>query len=77
MTTAKIKQEGNNQIIILPEEYHLEGDEVYLKKIGNAIILTSQENLWDSWWESLDLFDDDFLEQREQPKLQNRDNCFE
>ncbi len=77
MDTAKLKTEGNSQIVVLPEEYHLQGSEAYIKKVGNTIILISQENPWQALWNSLDLFDSDFMTTREQPQLDKREELFE
>lgn len=77
METAKLKTEENQQIVILPKNYYLEGSEVYLKKIGNAIILITKENPYQCLWDSLDLFSEDFMENREQLPLQKREDLFE
>jgi len=77
METAKLKIEKNQQIVILPDNYFLEGNEVYLKKMGNAIILISKENPYQCLWDSLDLFSEYFMENREQLPLQEREDLFE
>jgi len=74
METAKLTTDGDRQIVILPEQFHLSGNEVYIKKMGNAIVLISKENPWQTLFDSLEQFDDDFMESREQPKLQNRES---
>lgn len=76
MEIAKLKTEKNQQIVILPENYCLEGNEVYLKKIGNAIVLISQQNPYQCLWDSLDLFSEDFMENREQLILEEREDLF-
>jgi antitoxin VapB len=77
MNTAKIITENNHQIVILPEEYHMPDNEVYIKKIGNVIILISKDQPWQSLFNSLDLFSEDFLEDRKQPTLQTRKDFLE
>ena len=69
MHTAKLRMQGNEQLAILPDGFQLVGDEVYIKKVGNAIILIPKNNPWQTLWNSLDLFSDDFMETREQPPL--------
>ena len=69
MKTAKILTLGNSQVIRLPEEYHLEGDEVYIKKTGEMIILIPTSTPWDPLIGSLGMFSADFMEEREQPTL--------
>ena len=76
MKTAKLKTEKRHQVIVLAEEYQVEGDEFYVKKVGNAIVLISVDNPYQSLWDSLELFSDDFLEQREQPALEQREEIF-
>ncbi len=73
MKTAKLITDKENQTVILPKEFQLEGNEVYIKKIGNAIVLISKENPWQVLFDSLELFSDDFMESREQPQLDIRE----
>ena len=42
---------------ILPTDFKMTGTEVYVKKIGNAIILISKDNPWQTLIDSLDQFD--------------------
>ena len=77
MNKAKLKMEGNHQVIILPEDCHLEGDEVYIKQVGNALVLISKSNPYQSLWESLELFSEDFMNERVQPTLETREDLFE
>lgn len=76
MTKIKIQTEGSKQIIILPENYHIKGEEVYLKKIGDSIILLPIENPYQSLLSSLELFSDDFMDNRQQLPIEERDNLF-
>jgi antitoxin VapB len=46
MNLAKIVQNGNTQSLILPDEFHLEGDEVYIKKVGTALVVIPNDNPW-------------------------------
>jgi len=45
MTTAKVFMSGHSQAIRLPKEFHVEGDEVYIKKTKGRIVITMKENL--------------------------------
>jgi len=76
MVTAKLFQNGQSQAVRLPKEFRFEGNEVYIKKIGNAVILLPLENPWQSWIESLSLFSTDFMEARDQPEQQIREPLF-
>ncbi|MEH1941715.1 MAG: type II toxin-antitoxin system VapB family antitoxin [Nostoc sp.] len=74
MNTAKIITDGTHQIVILPEDFQLAGTEVYIKKIGNAIVLIAKDNPWESLIDSLDNFSDDFMSTRDQPLLDTRES---
>ena len=73
MNTAKISTDGNHQIVILPEDFKMMGTEVYIKKVGNAIVLIAKDNPWQSLFESLEQFSDDFMTTRDQPPLDDRE----
>ncbi|MEQ8959067.1 MAG: type II toxin-antitoxin system VapB family antitoxin [Coleofasciculus sp. C2-GNP5-27] len=73
MKTAKLLINDDNQTVILPKEFQFQDDEVYIKKIGNVLILIPKDNPWQTLRESLNLFSDDFMENREQPNLEIRE----
>jgi antitoxin VapB len=73
MEIAKLSTINDRQAVILPENFHFDETEVYIKKIGSIIVLISKENPWQALWESLSLFSEDFLENREQPALEIRE----
>ncbi|MEH2212170.1 antitoxin [Nostoc sp.] len=74
MNTAKLSTDGTHQVVILPEDFKLTGTEVYIKKIGNAIVLIAKDNPWQSLIESLDNFSDDFMITRDQPLIDTRES---
>jgi antitoxin VapB len=76
MDKARLETDGSNQIVILPEQFHLSGSEVYVKKMGNAIVLIAKDDPWRSLIDSLDKFSTDFMETREQPNLKTRKKLF-
>lgn len=67
MKTAQLIQIGQSQVVSLPEEFRFSGDRVFVKKLGNAIILIPYNNPWQSLFDSLGQFSDDFMEDRDQP----------
>jgi len=77
METAKLFQNGQSQAVRLPKEFRFQGDKVYIKKIGNAVVLLPFDNPWQTWLDSLDLFTADFMETRNQPEQQIRETLFE
>lgn len=74
MHTAKITTNGTHQIIILPPELHITSPEVYIKQIGNTMILIDPQNPWQTLFDSLDQFSEDFMTTREQPPLDTRES---
>jgi len=58
----------------LPDEFRLPGNEVYIRKLGNAIILISCRAPWQSLTDSLNAFSDDFVEDRAQPNQPARED---
>jgi len=77
MDTAKIFQNGKSQAIRLPKEYRFQGSTVYVKRIGNAVVLIPEQDSWQTLIESLDKFSDDFMNERQQPPTQDRAELFE
>lgn len=73
MQTAKLFQNGQSQAVRLPKEFRFQGDEVAIRRVGNAVILQSPANAWDTLFASLDEFSPDFMEDREQPPVQTRE----
>jgi len=77
MVTAKLFQNGQSQAVRLPKEFRFEGDRVVIKRIGSAVVLLPYREGWQALFDSLDLFTDDFLDQREQPIVPERESLFE
>jgi antitoxin VapB len=77
MDTAKIFQNGKSQAIRLPKEYRFHGTKVYVKRLGNAVVLIPEHDSWQTLVESLSLFSDDFMADRQQPIIQTRADLFE
>ena len=76
METAKIFMNGRSQAIRLPKAYRFEGDEVYIKKVGDVVMLIPYHAPWQVMVDSLGLFSKDFMSSREQPDLQEREELF-
>jgi len=73
MKTAKIFQNGQSQAVRLPKEFRFKDDHVYIKKSGNIVMLIPAQDSWESLFESLDKFSDDFMTERKQLKVQKRE----
>lgn len=74
MDKAKLFKNGKSQAVRLPRKYQLEGNEVYVKKLGRTVILIPKNDPWETMVRSLDNFSDDFMAERVQPKLEDRDS---
>lgn len=73
MKTAKIFLNGQSQAVRLPKEFRFKDDHVYVKKSGNIVMLIPAQDSWESLFESLGKFSDDFMTERKQPKVQKRE----
>ena len=74
METAKLFKNGQSQAVRLPKEYRFDGEEVYIKKVGNTVMLIPIKNSWAPLIDSLDEFSDDFMNDRQQPETQSRED---
>ncbi len=77
METAKLFVNGRSQAVRLPKSFRFEGNKVFIKKIGNAIVLLPYHEPWQILFDSLDLFTDDFMSTRNQPQQAKREGIFE
>jgi len=77
LKTAKLFKNGQSQAVRLPKEFRFEGTKVFIKRVGNAVLLLPEQDSWQILFDSLDLFSDDFMESRDQPEHQVREKLFE
>ena len=68
MNTAKLFKNGQSQAVRLPKEFRFKGDEVFIKKFGNAVVLLPEKNSWHTLVASLERFTPEFMADRNQPK---------
>ncbi|MFP4429918.1 MAG: antitoxin [Spirochaetaceae bacterium] len=73
MKKAKLFKNGQSQAVRLPKEFRFRGDEVYIKRQGKSVVLISELDSWDSLIESTKHFTEDFMAERNQPALQQRE----
>jgi antitoxin VapB len=73
METAKVFWTGRSQAVRLPKEFRFEGDEVRIRRHGNAVILEPLAEDW-GWLDALaGGLDEDFGQAvNEQPEAQER-----
>jgi antitoxin VapB len=67
MKTAKLFKNGESQAVRLPKEFRFAGNEVFIKRVGDAVVLLPKAKSWDTLIESLAKFPADFINDREQP----------
>jgi len=71
MDTAKLFINGRSQALRLPKAYRFEGNEVYIKKISEGILLIPKnKTIWCVWENNLEKYEKPFMTDRNQPKSQ-------
>jgi antitoxin VapB len=73
MKTAKLFMNGRSQAVRLPKDFRFNCDEVFIHKQGDSVILTAKKPGWDEFFDSISVFGDDFLSDREGSAPQERD----
>jgi len=75
MQSSKVFISGNSQAVRIPKEYQVNDQELFIQKVGDAIILFPKSDPWKLFEESLNEFSHEFLENgRKQPSVQIREN---
>jgi antitoxin VapB len=65
---AKLFQHGRSQAVRLPKEFRFDGTEVYVRRVGGDVVLSSKAKAsMQSLVEALDEFEPGFRIEREQP----------
>lgn len=73
MKTAKLFINGRSQAVRLPKVYRFEGNEVYIKKVdGGVLLIPKNQSIWDLWERNLMKYEEPFMTERNQPKLQQK-----
>jgi antitoxin VapB len=74
MQTARLFSNGRSQAVRLPKECQFKGEDVYIQKIGDAVILFPLDKAWETFLHGLHSFSDDYLsEARDQGQNQERE----
>jgi len=73
MQTAKLFVNGRSQAVRLPKEFRFEGDEVFIKRVGQAVVLLPREKGWELLEGALKSFEPGFAIERNQPGPQERE----
>jgi len=68
MKIAKLFKTGRSQDVRLPKEFRFEGDHVFVKRVGDGVLLLPAKRSWDPLVKSLSEFSDDFMAERQQKR---------
>lgn len=78
METAKLFNNGRSQAVRLPKAFRFEGNEVYIKKVAEGVLLISKnQSVWDLWEKNLMKYDTPFMMDRNQPVQQQERESFD
>ena len=61
MQTARLFANGRSQAVRLPKEFQFKGDNVYIQKVGEAVILFPVDKEWEIFLHGLNSFSTDFM----------------
>jgi antitoxin VapB len=64
-TTAKLFMNGRSQAVRLPQFCRFEGQQVYVEKVGDQVILTPYRPSWQAFFADAERPSDDFMAARE------------
>ena len=62
METAKILENGIHQTVCLPKQFRFSGSEVFVQRLGDAVMLLPKEASWQTFLNGINSFTDDFFE---------------
>lgn len=69
---AKLFMNGRSQAVRLPSACRFDGVEVYIKKVGDDVILSPRPKNWDTFFASTQRTSSDFMRNREDTPPQVR-----
>jgi len=72
VNTAKLFKSGRSQAVRLPKAFRFDGTQVFVKRVGQAVVLLPESHPWDVLFEACGEFSKDFMSQRNQPTHQSR-----
>ena len=61
MQTARLFLNGRSQAVRLPKEYQFNGENVYIQRVGEAVILFPVDKEWEVFINGLNNFSADFM----------------
>jgi len=74
---TKVFRNENSQVVRIPEEFHVDEEELLIQKIGDTLMLSPGNDPWRLFKKSLSEFSEDFFpDGRNQPDMQEREPVF-
>lgn len=61
MECAALFETGRSQAVRLPKNSRFHGKEVFIQRLGKAVILVPKEDAWETFLSGLEEFTDDFF----------------
>lgn len=74
MKTARLFANGRSQAVRLPKDLRFSGNEVYIRKFEDLVIIFPKGTSWKPLLNSLDKFTSDFMSERQQDRHQHRED---
>lgn len=71
---AKIFINGRSQAVRLPKAFRFETDEVYIRQMGEEVVLSAKKPGWVEFFNQESAFGDDFLAERDNQLPQQREH---
>ena len=63
---------GRSQVVRIPNEYHIDAEEVYVNRVGSAIVITPKRDLKSMFFSGLEMITDDFMEEGRPEESMNK-----
>ncbi len=73
---AKLFKNGRSQAVRLPKEFRFDGEEVFIWKEDNRIVLSPRPKSWREFFKEVPLVSDDFMTERQDLPPQGREGVF-
>jgi antitoxin VapB len=72
--TAKLFMNNRSQAVRLPKEFQFKADEVFIRKIGNDVILSPRPLNWSSYLSEGPVASQNFMDEVEDLPVQERES---
>ncbi|MBU2645570.1 antitoxin [bacterium] len=73
MKTAKLFKNGDSQAVRLPKSFRFNGEKVFIERKGSTVVLIPYNEPWSTLFDSISMFSNDFMSDRDQPDIQDRE----